>query len=138
MEIIVNCPRCGEPFIKTRDKKICPKCFKEEEDKFSKVKDYLYSNPLASMIEVVKETEVEEKLVMKWLQDGRLIPVKKSNISYPCRNCGELISTGKFCKKCASRYYDLIQKEVDKMKQVTSSEANPFASELKNEMEGRV
>ena len=74
---------------------------------------------------------------MKWLQEGRLIPVERGNISYPCRNCGETINAGKFCKKCVSRYEGMIQKEVGKMKEATTQTSDPFSSELRKEREDR-
>ena len=138
MDNIVNCPRCRDPFVKTRDRKLCPKCSREEEEEFMQVKDYLYNDPEASIGDVVKGTGVEEKLIMKWLQEGRLIPVERSNIAYPCRNCGEPINTGKFCKKCVSRYEGMIQKEVDRMNQSSTSGTDPFAIEVRKKREDRL
>ncbi|MDL2237823.1 MerR family transcriptional regulator, partial [Christensenellaceae bacterium OttesenSCG-928-K19] len=51
---------------------LCPKCVKEQEEDFQKVKKYLYENPGAGVEEVVEETEVDIKRVMHFLREGRL------------------------------------------------------------------
>lgn len=102
MAELANCSNCNAVFAKSmRD--ICQACFHEEEAAFKIV--YLYltkrKNREATLNEIVEATEVEEKLIIKFIKERRLRTSQFPNLGYPCEKCGENIVTGKLCKHCS-------------------------------------
>ncbi|ACB85805.1 TIGR03826 family flagellar region protein [Natranaerobius thermophilus] len=99
MQNLKNCKRCGKLFLKTtRD--ICPDCHQKEEDDFLKVKQYLDKNPGATIVEVSEETEVSQKQIRKFIEEGRLLTSKYEALTIECKRCGKEISQGKYCESC--------------------------------------
>jgi len=96
-----NCPRCGRLFSYDGTHNLCAVCREEEEDDYTKVKNFLWDNPHATIEEVHEETEVERDTIIKFIKDGRLI-ADGLEIEYTlkCERCGAPISEGRFCNKC--------------------------------------
>ncbi|OWZ84857.1 TIGR03826 family flagellar region protein [Natranaerobius trueperi] len=99
MENLKNCKSCGKLFLKV-SRNICPDCFQEEEDCFLKVKNYLDEHPNATVLEVSTETEVTQKQIKKFIEEGRLITTQFTRLSIECERCGVEISQGKYCESC--------------------------------------
>ncbi len=97
-----NCKMCGNLFNFTGEP-LCPKCAKEMEDKFFKVRDFIYENPSASMSRVSEEMEVPIQQIKKWVRQERLSFTKDSGISIDCEICGKPILTGRYCKDCKTK-----------------------------------
>lgn len=94
-----NCVECGK--IYSYDGfNTCQQCRRNEEKEFQKVKDYIWENSGAGILEVSEETEIPTKKIIEFLRRGRLEIKDQSNIILPCEKCGESIQTGRFCKKC--------------------------------------
>lgn len=98
---IRNCRQCGGIYVYDNFN-ICPKCRKQEEEDFQKVKKYLYENPDANISEVSEETGVETKKIISFLKQGRLEIKDENNSILTCERCGKSIRTGRFCKKCVA------------------------------------
>ncbi len=98
-----NCRECGRMFqANFIGQKLCQRCGQSEDDQFLKVREYIYDHPGSSVVDVSNSMEVEEELILKWLREGRLT-LKGQGVGYPCDKCKELIQTGKYCAKCASK-----------------------------------
>ncbi|WP_066175611.1 TIGR03826 family flagellar region protein [Bacillus marinisedimentorum] len=98
---LANCVQCGTLFVKSyRD--ICPACKKEEDKKFETVYQFIRKreNRMATLAEVTESTGVEEKLILRFIKEGRLQLSKFPNLGYPCAKCGNTIREGKLCDDC--------------------------------------
>lgn len=100
---LANCPNCGAVFVKNQFRDICEKCWKEEEDAFDMIRQFIRKreNRSASMGQIVEGTGVSEDLVLKFIKKGRLNLTKLPNVGYPCESCGKMIQSGKLCESCA-------------------------------------
>lgn len=95
-----NCPQCGKLFTYISIN-LCPHCLREDEEDFRKVKEYLYENPGAGLIELAEATEVDESKIIRWIREGRLEDKKFTGLLIPCERCGTQISSGRYCASCA-------------------------------------
>lgn len=96
-----NCPKCGKLFAYNGSNKLCPVCRDTEEEKYQKVKDYLWDHPHATIEQVHEETGVERELIIKFVRDGRLISEGLDlDFMIDCERCGTPIVSGRFCAKC--------------------------------------
>ena len=102
MEIAV-CKQCKKMFNKISNSTICSACQEKLETVFQQVKDYLWENKGASLSEISEKFDVSPKQIEKWLRDGRLQLAEDSVINFTCVNCGEKITTGKYCVLCARK-----------------------------------
>src|SRR5690625_242865 len=99
-----NCERCGAVFAKgIRD--ICQKCYREEEAAFKTVYSFLTKrkNREATLAEIVRATEVEEELIIKFMKENRLRTSMFPKLAYPCEKCGTNIVEGRLCASCSSQ-----------------------------------
>lgn len=103
MQSLANCPRCGNVFVKSL-REICPSCYKEEEEAFEIVYQFLkkQQNREATIHEIVEATEVEEELIIKFVKEKRLRTSQFPKLAYPCDQCGEPITSGKVCTQCSN------------------------------------
>lgn len=95
-----NCKECGKLFNYMEGMPICPACSKKLEEKFVKVKEYVYDNPGASINQVAEENDVTVKQIKRWVREERLCFADNSDIGIECEKCGAMIKTGRFCQKC--------------------------------------
>ena len=102
MNELSNCQVCGDIFVKTPFKDVCHKCWKEEEKCYEIVYSYLRKreNRIATLQQVVDETEVREELILKFIRNGRLKLANFPNLGYPCERCNTLIKVGRMCSAC--------------------------------------
>lgn len=93
-----NCPECGKLFaFMTRN--LCPACLEAEERLFQEIESYLRQNPGATVSEVSQGTGVDEKKIIFFLRNGRLIG-SGTALLLECERCGKPIKTGRFCDTC--------------------------------------
>lgn len=123
MAELSNCPNCGEVFVKNQFRDICQKCFKEEEQAYEKVYQYIRKreNRAATMTQVEEATGVEEELILKFIKTGRLKLTQFPNLGYPCDKCGKIIQKGKLCDPCAEelrKQLELHSKEEERRKEI--------------------
>ncbi len=98
-----NCSRCGKMFNYVAGPAICEPCKKAAEEDFQKVKQYITENPRASLRQISEDNEVTTKQIQQWIREERLMFSKDSPIQLLCENCGEPITTGRFCAKCKTK-----------------------------------
>lgn len=98
---VKNCPKCGKIFTQIKDP-ICPSCLKQDEEDFQKVRDFLKEYPKSTMSEIVQITGVSAKRINKYLRDGRLEITEGISEFLTCLHCGKPITTGRFCRDCAT------------------------------------
>lgn len=97
---IKNCKRCGKMFNYISGDPVCPDCKEAREAKFQEVKKYVQDNKSASIPEIVRECDVDQKLINQWIREERLYFADDSPVKINCEKCGCQISTGRFCDKC--------------------------------------
>jgi len=96
-----NCKKCGSLFSPDHGENICQVCRNEEEEKYQKVKEYLWDFPNATVEEVHEETGVEKELIIKFVKEGRLLADGLNvDLLLECERCGTQIESGRFCQSC--------------------------------------
>lgn len=101
MAELANCIDCNNVFAKTvRD--ICPTCYKEEEKAFEIVYQFIRKreNREATIAEIVEDTGVEEKIIIKFVKQKRLRTSVFPNLEYLCERCDNKITSGQLCEDC--------------------------------------
>ncbi len=110
---IRECKRCGKMFFYTGvGKCICAECKAEDEAEFEMVKDYIYDNHSATIMQVSKETGVKICRIKSYLRDGRLIIPDGSPIFLNCEVCGTNIKFGRLCRECADTMSSELKREM--------------------------
>ncbi|MBU5676653.1 MerR family transcriptional regulator [Alkaliphilus sp. MSJ-5] len=94
-----NCKKCGRVFAYIASE-VCSRCANSDEDDFKKVKEYLYDNPGATIVEVSEETGVDEKKILRYLRESRIEIREEDNLLLDCERCGAPIRSGRFCDPC--------------------------------------
>lgn len=104
MAELAHCENCEKVFVKTV-RSICRECYLEEEKMFDKVYAFLRvkENRSATLKEVHEATGVPERIIIKFVKEGRLRTVKFTNLTYPCESCGAPIQSGRLCKACVKK-----------------------------------
>ncbi len=95
-----NCRKCGKIFNYVSGIKLCAACKEGLEADFQKVKEYIRNHKGATISQVSEECEVEISQIHQWLREERLELSDMAGISLMCENCGQLITSGRFCDKC--------------------------------------
>ncbi|RLL46661.1 hypothetical protein D8M04_05500 [Oceanobacillus piezotolerans] len=133
MAELANCSRCGSVFLKgVRD--ICPDCYKEEEEAFQTVHDFLIKqkNRQANMLQIVEDTGVEESFITKFIKEKRLLISQFPNLAYSCERCGNDITSGKICASCQAELtkelqdYEEIEDRLQSMKDKEKVSSNTY------------
>ena len=97
---LINCEKCGRAF-NNDGKKMCRRCRSDSDDNYKIVKEYVYDNPGATIVEVHEATGVSEKEILLYLREGRLEITDETNFILDCQRCGVGIKSGKYCDKCS-------------------------------------
>jgi hypothetical protein len=82
--------------------KICQDCMQAEEDAFRLVRNYLEENPGADMPTVAEGTGVDEAMILRLVQQGRLATLGElvMGLKVECRQCTKPVITGRYCPEC--------------------------------------
>lgn len=99
---LANCERCGRMFQTIAGIKICSRCRENDDEIYKVVKDYVYDNPGVTIDEVSAAVDVPEKMILKFLREGRL-ETQGEAMLIECEKCGAPIKSGKFCNKCTKQ-----------------------------------
>ena len=97
---LTNCKKCGRAFMSDGNVH-CKRCRDDSEDDYKIVKEYVYDNPGATILEVHEATDVAEKRILQFLREGRLEITDDTNFVLDCQRCGTAIKSGKYCDKCS-------------------------------------
>jgi uncharacterized Zn finger protein (UPF0148 family) len=68
----MNCRACGTPFQGGINDHLCPPCREKEVEMFQKVRDYIREHPAAKVDEIAEGTEVDERVILRFINQGRL------------------------------------------------------------------
>lgn len=108
------CQRCGRIFHYSGFGHIyCDLCREVDTKEFETVKDYLYSHPLATMLEVEDNTGVIMKKISNYLREGRLEIPEGSPIFIKCELCKAEIRYGRVCPTCAEHLTAATKQKMD-------------------------
>lgn len=107
-----KCKWCGGIF-NFMGNQYCPNCLKQMDEDFTKVRKFVYENPNARVDDIAEETEVEPKMIMFFLREGRL-ELRQLDGSLTCEKCGAPIATGKLCHKCAQEMSGVLESTLPK------------------------
>lgn len=124
MAKIINCKECGRIFQYNGISKICPSCRRKDEEAFKIVKEYVYDNKDATIIEVTEETGVSEEKILRFLREGKLEITGDDDMSpIECERCGRGIRTGRFCEVCMEELANGLQEGLKDVKKVEKKES---------------
>lgn len=114
---LANCPECGKLYVENAAR-ICPECYRKQEDDAEKVVEYLRDVDKATLEEIHQATGVKHKIILRLLHSGRIMGTA---ISYPCETCGTLIDQGRLCDKCSKNILEQMKPEELKQEQELQS-----------------
>lgn len=97
---IRNCKKCGRIYNYVLGPNLCPRCMREQEDKFQEVKQYIYDNPGVGVADVSEAMEVSIGQIRQWVREERLQFAEGSVTDIVCESCGKTILSGRFCPQC--------------------------------------
>lgn len=120
----VNCKLCGKLFIHQFGEPFCAKCRSVLDEKFEKVKEYIYENPRATIQTVSEDNDVPVRQIIKWVREERLEFTSDSVVTVECEICDAMIKTGHFCKSCKEELALKLGRAYDK----------PIPEEIKKEL----
>lgn len=97
---VLSCEGCGKLFQGVD--KLCGSCKMQDYRDFQEVCEYVRNpkNRQATIIDVVANTSVSERKVLRYIREGRLIVKDMPNMLVSCSSCGKLTNRGKLCKEC--------------------------------------
>ena len=127
---LINCKKCGRAFMKDGND-FCRRCRSDTEDEYRIVKQYVYDNPGATILEVHEATGVAEKLILQYLREGRLEITDDTNFVLDCQRCGTSIKSGKYCENCT---HEMAKEFQSAMKPVKREEKKPDAAKKSQRM----
>lgn len=133
---LINCIKCGRVFA-YNGSEVCSRCSGSDEEDFKKVKEYLYDNPGATIVEVAEETGVEEKKILRYLRESRIEIRESDNMLLDCERCGAPIRSGRFCDPCVAKMQKEFnsvlkpQKEEIKIKSPGKSDTKMYIAEIR-------
>jgi len=124
---LANCPKCNGLFVQTQLRTVCDKCFKEEENAYETVYQFLRKreNRKAELDVVVEATGVSKELILKFIRQGRIMLSNFPNLGYPCEKCGKTIREERLCNDCKNDIHkQLNQIEQEKMISERNNQSN--------------
>ena len=92
---------------------VCPKCFREEEELFQKVKSFLRANPGASVSQVAEHARCAPDQVQAFINSGRLERVGLRKVAHACQLCQKIIYEGVMCPECKKELKDQVRSLAD-------------------------
>lgn len=96
---IRKCINCGKLF-NSMGSRICFECEEELDQMFNDIRDFLYQNPGADVMEISEQTKVPSRIILDFLRQGRLALEADSQM-LTCERCGTGIKRGRYCEDCA-------------------------------------
>lgn len=125
---------CGNTFVPfTLEDDTCPECKRkafslmsdhEREKIYSKVREFLYDNPLTPKVRVSERFGVPIRFIDDWVIHGKLEEIDeielKTGPDNICRYCGVKTHSGRICKPCEARLFEKIKSHNDLVKKNTT------------------
>jgi len=69
---VATCENCGETVNLPLGTELCQKCRLEEIEVFRSVREYVWEHPGCNVEEVTRETGVHERVILRFIRQGRL------------------------------------------------------------------
>ena len=129
-----NCKGCNRLFQHIGGPVLCPVCREELENKFAKVKEYIYENRGASISEVSEAMEVPVKQIKQWIKEERLVLSDATEAGIVCEQCGVPIRSGRFCEKCKSQMVNNLSATISKPKAAAPAGGDKKGDKHSNKM----
>ena len=79
-----NCRNCGRLFNYLSGVPLCPHCVRVLDDKFQKVKNYIYEHRDAGIQEVADENDVSVQQLRQWVREEKLQFSEASQVGLAC------------------------------------------------------
>ena len=96
---IRQCSQCKAIFQPYGGEVICARCMELMDEQFVKVRDYLYEHPRSGIMELSKQTKVEETMILRFLKEQRLFLSEPTDY-LRCTVCNKAITKGTYCDQC--------------------------------------
>ena len=103
---LCQCKQCGRIF-QSYNQALCPPCMDDRERSYIAVRDYVYMHPEAILIDIAKNTKVDEGLILEFLKEERL-SINDNEQMLLCEKCGKPIAKGKYCDKCKEFFEQIL------------------------------
>ena len=123
-----NCRDCGKMFNYTTGAPLCPACIKKLDEKFAKVKEYIYDNPGVGIQQVSEAMEVSINLLKKWVREEKLTFAEGSSVGLDCERCGKTILSGRFCEECKRKVTKQLDNAYEKPRTAAPAKKNEQGS----------
>lgn len=108
---LANCRGCGKLYVEN-SLGLCADCLRQEEEDELKIVAYLRDVvDHASVEEIHEATGVKVKVIMRMIQQGRVVG---SIVTYPCESCGKPIVQGRLCDECSANFMEQAEDMVRK------------------------
>lgn len=111
MNNIRTCRRCRKLFNYIASP-YCPRCVDEIDREYRVVRDYIYDHPNEGIKEIADATDVDERVILELLRDGRL-ELDSGSAALQCERCGSNISSGRYCGYCQSMLSNELKRAQD-------------------------
>ncbi len=100
------CPDCTDfsDSSMTEKKWVLKPLLQEEEKKLDQVKEYILSNPKATVAEIAEANDVTVNKLLDWVRGDRLeFSDDSEDAWFSCAKCGTKIRSGVYCFRCRPR-----------------------------------
>ena len=104
-----NCKGCGKLFM-SHGGALCVDCLDKQTQDERRIIEYVRNNPQSTIVEIVEALELNENIVRRLIEEGRLIQAGL-DYKYPCSKCGAPIMSGQYCDRCAKKLRAEIMEE---------------------------
>lgn len=67
------CKICQKFFVKiNKNQEVCHECYEKDSDEYSVVKEYLFKNSRASIMDVYFDTKIPVKTIKRYIEEGKI------------------------------------------------------------------
>ena len=117
-----SCRKCGCVYAHAFSD-VCNGCLKVEQQSMDDLAAYLRLRPGAHINDVIKEKQIPESLMLKFIRTGQ-VKRRDLNVFYPCRLCDATIDKGEMCLSCSEK----LNKQIAQLKESSVQWYEPYKS----------
>ena len=100
-KIISSCRICGSIMLNS-SRDICYKCAKKEDFIFLKAKNFLRSNPGATVEQICNQVNTTPETIKRFIVSGKFARAGIRKVAHECLLCKRTIYEGIMCEHCES------------------------------------
>lgn len=135
LNIPTYCEKCnGVMVFKGVGEYKCEDCGHLGYDDYGKCRNFIETNPGATMAQVSMGTGVSQKSIRQMLRDQRLEIAPNSHAFLKCEICGASIRYGRYCKNCETKYHRELEEKARQHK--PHENMSGFSTEIPKGEEG--